>query len=101
MLEGRESFIFVTYAGEEALVNFSVARTGEVIERCGGEPVDDLIAESYWSNLMEFGAVVTPQMSSTYGGKRTTASEVVSRSTPCPISSLSKRRPIPKDIEVG
>jgi len=65
-LEGRQSFLFVVYTGDERLVEFSMRSTDQIASRFGGNRVDDSVADSYWHNLMELGAVVTPQMSATY-----------------------------------
>ena len=68
-LEQREYFLFVVYAGEESLVRFSVDKTMVIVRALGGNIVaDERVADSYWRNLTEIGAVVTEQMAKKYKG---------------------------------
>ncbi len=70
ILESRESFVFITLGGSEDLGKFQMSKMSDIMARNGGSPVDDLVAESYWRNLTEFGAVVTPQMARAYKGQK-------------------------------
>jgi glycolate oxidase len=68
-LKQREYFLFVVYAGEENIVRFSVDKTMLIVYAVGGSIVaDERVADSYWRNLTEVGAVVTEQMAKTYKG---------------------------------
>ncbi len=68
VLEDKESFLFITYSGSEDVSTFSVIETEKIIKRNKGTLIDSRVCESYWTNLLETGAVITPQMAATYKG---------------------------------
>jgi len=68
-LKQREYFLFIVYAGEENVVRLSADKTMSIVHEVGGSIVaDERIADSYWRNLTEVGAVVTEQMAKKYRG---------------------------------
>jgi len=70
-LDGREYFLFIIYAGEESIVRFSIEKTNSIVDTTGGSIVaDERIADSYWYNLTEIGAVVTQQMTQKFEGRK-------------------------------
>jgi FAD/FMN-containing dehydrogenase len=70
VLEGLELFVFVGYAGSRDVVEFSLAQTTKIVRAKGGREIDSRVTQSYWSNLTEVGAVVSPQMANLYKSKK-------------------------------
>ncbi len=70
VLEGKEIYVFVGYAGSKEIVEFSLAQTEKIAKGRNGDKIDSRVANSYWSNLTEIGAVVSPQMATIYKSKK-------------------------------
>lgn len=70
VLEGKELYLFIGYGGSKELVEFSLFQTTKIAEAKGGEEIDRRVVQSYWSNLTEVGAVVSPQMANVYKSKK-------------------------------
>jgi len=68
VLEDKESFMFISFAGSEEVSTFCMAETEKIVKRNKGSLIDSRVCESYWTNLIETGAVVTPEMAQTYKG---------------------------------
>jgi len=70
VLDGKELYVFVGYAGSKESVEFSVTQTTKIAAAKRGEEIDSRVADSYWINLTEIGAVVSPQMATIYKSKK-------------------------------
>jgi len=71
ILEDNEQFVLVVFSGDAPIVKFSIENAETIIQSNGGTKIrDHRVVESYWENLTQIGAVVTPQMNATYGGRK-------------------------------
>ncbi len=70
-LDKLEYFLFIIYAGEESTTRFSTEKTNSIVDAARGSVVaDQRIADSYWNNLTEIGAVVTQEMTQKFEGRK-------------------------------
>jgi glycolate oxidase len=66
-----KAFVLVAHAGDERYARWSMGETERIARVANGRLVDDTrVVDSYWTNLTEVGAVLTPQMAAAYRGYR-------------------------------
>ncbi len=97
VLEGKELYVLVGYAGNKETVEFSLAQTGMITRSKRGEEIDPRVTNSYWANLTEVGAVVSLQMANVYKSKKYQSSRGGVSISHLPKFLEEEREMVPKD----
>ncbi len=71
ILGESKAFVLAAHAGDKSHAQWSMEETQRIMNAANGRLIEDQrVVDSYWANLTEIGAVLTPQMAAAYKGHK-------------------------------